>query len=277
LRNTDQLQQLTATLSRARTPDDVFHVCLPDLLHAASAAAGAVTLVSEDGLTCDVVNAVGYDDTVVAQGRSRSAQSTSAIAEAVQRRDLVVVEPRESRSTEARASADDELLTSHRGAIVIPLITSGRALGAVAMSLDRARPVDGDERTFLLNAGRHIAQALDRARLYDEAERARGEAEAFRRRADAALHERHAVGERLRLSEPKCRALAPRRSRLYSLSAGLSEAVTAQALAHVRVNRGKVVVGAVAGSVAIRSEEGAWFQPLYAEEYPPADERARRF
>ena len=34
LRYSDQLQQLTATLSRARTPYDVIHVCLPDMLHA---------------------------------------------------------------------------------------------------------------------------------------------------------------------------------------------------------------------------------------------------
>src|SRR5215467_12238718 len=34
LRHTDQLQQLTATLSRARTPGDVIRACLPDLLHA---------------------------------------------------------------------------------------------------------------------------------------------------------------------------------------------------------------------------------------------------
>src|SRR5690348_208577 len=118
LRYSDQLQQLTATLSRARTPDDVIHVCLPDLLHAASAAAGAVTLVSEDGQTCDVVNAVGYDAAVVECGRSRAAGSNSAIAEAIRRRDLVVVEPRENRSTESRVRADDELLSGHRGAII---------------------------------------------------------------------------------------------------------------------------------------------------------------
>src|SRR4051794_21084013 len=59
LRHTDHLQQLTATLSRARTPDDVVHVCLPELLHAAQAAAGAVILLSDDGLSADVVNAVG--------------------------------------------------------------------------------------------------------------------------------------------------------------------------------------------------------------------------
>jgi hypothetical protein len=277
LRYSDQLQQLTATLSRARTPDDVIHACLPELVHAATAAAGAVTLVSDDSLTCDVVHAVGYDRAVIERSRSRAASSNSVIAESIRRRDLVVVEPRPSRSAESRVRAADDLLAGHPGSVVVPLLASGRALGAVALSLDRARPVDGDERSFLLNTGRHIAQALDRARLYEEAERARGEAEAFRQRADAALRDRHVVEEALRLSEAKYRALATRTSRLYALSAGLSEAVTADALARVMVSRGKIVVGAAAGSVAILTENGATFEALYAEEYAPFEERPRTF
>jgi signal transduction histidine kinase/ActR/RegA family two-component response regulator len=277
LRYSDQLQQLTATLSRARTPDDVIHACLPELVHAATAAAGAVTLVSEDGLTCDIVHAVGYDRAAVERSRSRAASSNSVIAESIRRRDLVVVEPHATRSAESRLRPADDLLAGHPGAVVVPLLASGRALGAVALSLDRARPVDGDERSFLLNTGRHIAQALDRARLYEEAERARGEAEAFRQRADAALRDRHLVEEALRLSEAKYRALATRTSRLYALSAGLSEAVTADALARVMVSRGKVVVGAAAGSVAILTDNGATFDALYAEEYAPFEERPRTF
>jgi signal transduction histidine kinase/CheY-like chemotaxis protein len=269
LRYSDQLQQLTATLSRARTPDDVIQACLPELLHAATAAAGAVALLADDGLTCDVANAVGYDSTTVDRGRSRATTSNSVIAEAVRRRDLVVVEPHAKRAAESRVRSADELLAGYPGAIVVPLIASGRVFGAAAMSLDKVRGVDGDERLFLLTAGRHIAQALDRARLYDEAERARNEAEAFRQRADAALRERHVVEEALRLSEAKYRALATRTSRLYSLSAGLSEAVTAEALARVMVSRGKIVVGAAAGSVAILTDQGSTFEALYAEEYAP--------
>jgi signal transduction histidine kinase/ActR/RegA family two-component response regulator len=277
LRYSDQLQQLTATLSRARTPDDVIHVCLPELLHAAKAAAGAVTLVSDDGLTCDLVNAVGYESDAVQRGQSRASASNSVIAEAVRRRDLVVVEPHEKRAAESRVRSADELLAGHPGAIVVPLVASGRVFGTVAMSLDKVRGVDGDERLFLLTAGRHIAQALDRARLYDEAERARNEAEAFRQRADAALRDRHVVEEAFRLSEAKYRALATRTSRLYSLSAGLSEAVTAEALARVMVSRGKIVVGAAAGSVAMLTDQGTAFEALYAEEYAPFETPPRKY
>jgi hypothetical protein len=91
LRFSDLMQQLTATLSRARTPGDVIQVCLPELLYATTAAAGAVTLLSDDNETVDVVNAIGYETTVLERGRSRPAGSRSVIAEAIRLRDLVVV------------------------------------------------------------------------------------------------------------------------------------------------------------------------------------------
>src|SRR5262249_49961234 len=142
---------------------------------------------------------------------------------------------------------------------------------------ERARGVDADERKFLLTAGRHIAQALDRARLYDEAERARAEAEAFRASADAALRDRRIVEEALRVSEVKYRALATRTSRLHKLSAGLSAAATADALARVMVSRGKIVVGAAAGSVLVLSDDQTRFDILYAEEFPALDGESRSF
>src|SRR5262245_57716076 len=120
LRYSDQLQQLTATLSRARTPSDVIHVCLPDMLHASSATSGAVVLVSDDGRSFDIAHAIGYDDAHIEEGQSRPSSSNSAIADAIRRRDLVVVEQRLSRSDESRARADDVLLDRHPGSIVVP-------------------------------------------------------------------------------------------------------------------------------------------------------------
>src|SRR5262245_4700020 len=233
LRYSDQLQQLAATLSRARTPSDVIHVCLPDMLHATAADAGAVLIATDDGQAQAVALAIGYDEGIVQEGRTRPSSSNSAIADAMRRRDLIVVESRASRASESLARAADPLLDAYPGSIVTPLVASGRALGAIAMSLSVPRSVDSEERTFLLTAGRHIAQALDRARLYHEAERARNEAEAFRERADAALRDRQLVEEALRQSEGKYRSLAARTSRLYSLSAGLSEALTPAAMARV--------------------------------------------
>ena len=128
-----------------------------------------------------------------------------------------------------------------------------------------------------MEAARCTALAVNRARRYDEAERARAELEAHRLRADSELHERQRVEAALRESEARYRVLAARTSRLYSLSAGLSESVTLDAVARVIVHEGKVVAGASAGSVALL-EGHAEFNTLHSEDYPrPVIEAWRRF
>lgn len=267
LRRTASLQQLTATLSRATTPADVMRTCLPELLHAVDATAGAVLLIADDGSECELAHAVGDADRPVEPGHTFTLTSTSPIADAIRRRELV----------ESAAPASGEPSRWVReGDVVVPLIAAGRAIGAVIVSILPPRLVDGEERQFLLSAGRHTAQALDRARLYETAERARAEAEGLRVRADSELRERQKAQEALRLSEAKYRSLAARTSRLYALSAGLSEAVTPEAVASAIVHLGKVVVGASAGSVALLVESGTRFQTLYDDEHSPATADAER-
>ena len=246
LRLADRLQQLTAALSRARTPAEVISTCLPELLHGAEAAAGAVFVSADDGTEFELAHAVGYVDP--------PDRSNAMAAESVRSRDLVV-------------RGED---------VVVPLVLAGRPIGAVVMRRSDARRIEGDERELLLSAGRHIARALDRARLYEAADRARADAEASRARADLELHERQKAEEALRLSETRYRTLAARTSRLYTLSAGLSEAVTLDAVAGMTVRHGKVVAGASAGSVALLVDGGTRFETLGAGE-PGALELPRAF
>ncbi|SNS34434.1 SpoIIE family protein phosphatase [Actinacidiphila glaucinigra] len=49
----------------------------------------------------------------------------------------------------------------------LPLITSGRPVGSLVLAYERPRPFTDEERTVLTSAAGLIAQALDRARLYD--------------------------------------------------------------------------------------------------------------
>src|SRR5262249_61599162 len=70
--HSDQLQRLTATLSRARTPVDVIHVCLPDLLHASAATAGAPPLVSDDAQEGGGAAAHGAARRTAERGRRRA-------------------------------------------------------------------------------------------------------------------------------------------------------------------------------------------------------------
>jgi signal transduction histidine kinase/ActR/RegA family two-component response regulator len=268
LKETAHLRDLTATLSRAKTPAEVIQTSVTELVHALGASAGVVALITDEGSTYEIAGAVGHANVLVGRTETLTPLPPSVLTEAIRRHELTVVESRRSANADPQSIAVDDFLQSHESIVVVPLLSAGRASGAIALSFQQARTFGGDERQFLLSAGRHTAQALTRARAYEAAERARADAEDFRVRADVELRERQRVEEALRESESKYRALAGRTSRLYGLSAGLSEAVTVDAVAKVIVRLGKVVVGASAGSVAMLVDGGTQFETLYAEEYP---------
>ncbi len=60
---------------------------------------------------------------------------------------------------------------------VVPLLASGRALGALAVAFGAARKLVPDDRTFIRLVAQPAAAALERVRLFEEAERSRAEAE----------------------------------------------------------------------------------------------------
>jgi signal transduction histidine kinase/CheY-like chemotaxis protein len=278
LLHTDHLQQLTAMLSRARMPDEVVQACLPEFLHAVSADAGVFIVTADDGSTLQVAHAIGYDGELAADKRTPiSVSAKTPTADAIKRRELIVLRADPGRAAKYPENALEPWLQSAGAMIAVPLVIGGRSIGAVVLTFKDAHACEEDERELLLNAGRHTAQALDRARLYGAAEKARDDAEAFRVRADQELRERHKAEEALRSSEARYRLLAARTNRLYTFSAGLSEAVTLNAVARATVTLGKMVVGASSGSVVMAVDNGSAFETLYADEHTPdaAPGRAR--
>jgi K+-sensing histidine kinase KdpD len=261
LRRTRQIQDLTTALSRARTPREVIEACLPELLHAFGASAGAVAVAGDRDAEFKVAHAIGYQETDGALGYHASLASRTLLTEAIRRHELMARERRGDKDTAAMLV--DPFLESYDAAVILPLLTGGRSIGAVALSFAKPHVFAEHEREFLLDSGRRTAQALERARLYEMAECARVEAEEYRARADSELRERQRMEVALRASEGRYRALAARTNRLYSLSAGLSEAVTVGAVARATVEQGKLVVGASAGSVALY--ENAEFHVIYGD------------
>jgi PAS domain S-box-containing protein len=60
---------------------------------------------------------------------------------------------------------------------VVPLLASGRPLGVLVAVFPDARRLESDDRTFVRLVAQPCAQALERARLFDRAAHARGDAE----------------------------------------------------------------------------------------------------
>lgn len=267
----DNLQQLIAAVSRARTPSSVVEVSLPEFLHAIRAAAGAFVMVVEGGRSGEIVRAVGCDEPLTSAQFPLTAYP--ALASVTSRHAIASFDLPAAASPDSSRVPVLDSLASAPAAISIPLVTAGRAIAVLVVSFREARNFLPDEREFLLSAGRRTAEAYVRAQAYETAERARVDAEAFRTRADAELHERQKAEAALRESETKYRALAARTNRLYELSAALSESITVKAVAKSIVRHGKTAIGASAGAVAVLNEDRTRFETLYGEVYAeqPAD------
>ncbi|WP_069169608.1 PP2C family protein-serine/threonine phosphatase [Streptomyces griseus] len=67
----------------------------------------------------------------------------------------------------ARAYPAANLLDAVPACAFLPLIVSGRPVGSLVLAYDRPHPFDPEERALLSSIAGLLAQALDRARLYD--------------------------------------------------------------------------------------------------------------
>jgi K+-sensing histidine kinase KdpD/ActR/RegA family two-component response regulator len=275
-RRAEHLQQIATALSKARTPAEVVETCVLESTYTFGAAAGAMLSLDEDS-AAEISHAVGLPAESLEHLRTFSASGQKTLfTDAVNSRAVVALESRAVRVAKYGDAADAIFHRDLHAVIAVPVLMRGRAAAVLALGLADARAWTHQERDFLQNVSVRAAHALDRAQAYQLAERARADAEDLRARADLELSERQKMEAALRDSEARYRALAARTSRLHSLTAALSEALTVDGVAKAVVRQGKLVVGAQAGSVTLLVANGTQFEIL-ADDSLSDDRRNRRF
>lgn len=165
-----RLQEMTAALAVAATSDDVAAAVLELGRGATGAAAGSIGLVSRDGRNIETLALVGYSDAIAARFPVYPLDADLPMPECLRTgpvwlRSAAEVRRRYPHLTEFHASMTHEAVAS------LPLRVDGRDLGGLALSFADVRAFDEDERGFLLAVADLCAQALDRARLYEEEHR----------------------------------------------------------------------------------------------------------
>jgi PAS domain-containing protein len=120
---------------------------------------------------------------------------------------------------------------------VVPFVVRERAVGALGLRFSEAHRFEPDEREFLLSLANACAQALERARLFEEKERLYQQSEALLARERVARHE----------AEAASRALQVERAHLQSVIDQLPASVV------IADRTGKIVAGNSALERDIRS------------------------
>ena len=182
---TEQILTVTTALGGALTTAEVADVILQAALPIFGTDMGLVVLLAEDGATLRLERAVGVPDHLAAPWREFSIALSVPLADAVRERRMVIVLSDEAHDGAYPALADVRLQARPGAVVAVPLLVGGRCVGGLGLICPPERCRDEEQQTFLWTLAGQCALALERARLYDAAQREVAE----RLRAEEALRE----------------------------------------------------------------------------------------
>ena len=180
---TGRLHGLAAALSESATLEDVARAVVQHGRNVLGAASGDVAMVVDNGTAFETLFADG--PRAPADGRATEAADPGLCAtEALRTRAPVLVssldEWQERYPRSAAIAADGGYVSS----ATLPLLIEGNAVGTLAFHFTAPVNFDDEYRDLLVSVARHCAQAVERAQLYEAADRARAEAETANRHKD---------------------------------------------------------------------------------------------
>ncbi|MFP2958196.1 GAF domain-containing protein [Myxococcus sp. 1LA] len=171
----DRLRDFAARLSEAATVPQVCRALFEQGLVAAGAKAGSVNLLDAAGEALEVVDAIGYPESVLSRWRRIPMSMSMPLVEALREQQAIWVGSPEEWG--ARYPGLDARMLQE-AALALPLMVKGRALGAIGLSFARPRTFTEMDRAFFTALAHACAQALDRVHLTAEERRAHAQARA---------------------------------------------------------------------------------------------------
>ncbi|NVJ09181.1 GAF domain-containing protein, partial [Myxococcus sp. AM001] len=171
----DRLRDFAARLSEAATVPQVCRALFEQGLVAAGAKAGSVNLLDAEGEALEVVDAIGYPESVLSRWRRIPMTAAMPLVESLREQQAIWVGSPEEWSARYPLTDTRGL---HEAALALPLLVKGRALGAIGLSFARPRTFTEMDRAFFTALAHACAQALDRVHLTAEERRAHAVARA---------------------------------------------------------------------------------------------------
>ncbi|MDT0310123.1 SpoIIE family protein phosphatase [Streptomyces sp. DSM 44917] len=159
--------RLTRALAEAITAQDVVEAVAGHLLPAFGAA-GLVVYAVEGGRT-RVVGSVGYSEEFRGRVHGMPADAPTPIGAVMRSRTPQFFESMDSYRRQYPQSAGLASATGKQAWAFLPLTVSGHDIGTAVISFARPRRLDDDDRALLTALSGLIAQALERASLFDDA------------------------------------------------------------------------------------------------------------
>jgi PAS domain S-box-containing protein len=172
-----RLQAVTEALSEAATRADVANVLVREGLVALRAQAGAVFQLVTEGGEFEALATTGYPEALRGDRERFDATVEGPASEAVRTGHLVVTGSAAELVARWPHLADEQRATGDEATITAPLIVGDVRIGVMHIAFRKARQFQEEDLAFAQTLARQCAQALERARLYEEELHAREQAE----------------------------------------------------------------------------------------------------
>ncbi|MEP6620543.1 MAG: ATP-binding protein, partial [bacterium] len=173
-----RMQRVTAALAIALTAPEVAEIAIAEGVPAFGAADGVVYFRSADGESLTLAAHTGLPEETLDDYATLPMDAPLPLPDAVRNRKEILLESREQaleryphlRHANARAVSD--------AWIALPLVSRDTVLAGMVIGFKEPRRFTDEDRVFGETLARLCAQALERARLYEEAQQATRTAEA---------------------------------------------------------------------------------------------------
>lgn len=162
-----RLQAIAAALAAALTRDAVVSVILE---HAGANDARTVvlSLLDASGEHVDVIGAVGRDESRIRAYQGAPIGAIPPLEAAIRSGEPVWLPSVAEADAQFPGSGPLMEAMGDQSHATLPLVTAGRTIGAISLSFGQPTPFSAKDRAFLNTMAQQFAQALDRARLFDE-------------------------------------------------------------------------------------------------------------
>ncbi len=169
--------EVTSALSSALTTADVAAIIVDKGISALGAYAGAMAMLTSDGTRLERVRAVGYPEDMLERWKHIPIDGPLPLSEAVRERTPILIGNDRELTARYPQLVTERQITGTKALAAVPLMVDGRPLGAIGLSFRTEQAFSNDERAFIQGLAAKCALALERARLYDESQIARREAQ----------------------------------------------------------------------------------------------------
>jgi len=181
---TTRLYTLSAALSESITVEAVATAIVRHGTIALGASATSVALLSDDRTYFETLYGEEYAEPSAEPYRTFAADSGLCATDVIETRQAVFVSSFADYGDRYWRSASIAASGGFASAAVLPLIVEDAAIGVITVHFTAPVHFDNEYTALLMSVAQHCAQAIDRARLYDTAQRARAEAETANRSKD---------------------------------------------------------------------------------------------